>query len=66
MFHQTKNREKPNTCAVSGSPDGVKLGFTVFLVTDDTPLDLKGIWKTQMLSQFRSTQPTKTLNTPIK
>ena len=46
----------------------VKLGFTAFLVRDDTLLDLRGIWKAHMSSQFRSTQPTglvKTTPNPV-
>ncbi len=36
----------------------MKLGFTAFLIADDDLLDLRYIWKIQMPSEFRSTQPT--------
>ena len=36
----------------------MKLGFTTFLITDDTSLDLRGFWKTHLPAEFRSTQPT--------
>ena len=61
LFHRCYIKQKPSeTQRLPGfcNPDGMKLGFTVFLIAYDNMLNLRGIWTTYLSSQFRSTQPT--------
>ncbi|MCY3551894.1 MAG: hypothetical protein OYL97_13670 [Candidatus Poribacteria bacterium] len=53
-----KPSETQHFCGNHRDNDGMKLGFTRFLITYDNTPDLRGIWGTHQSSEFRSTQPT--------
>ena len=56
-YVKQKSSETQHFCGYRDA-EGMKLGFTAFLIPYDDRLDLGGIWGTHQFSEFRSTQPT--------